>query len=365
MTIRIIPVDLKIYTIYQMKHTILFLLLINLLLTGCSTVSSLRMELVQPSSEILSSDIQSLLLVNRAVDKSYTDDPADSIQIRFYKAQFTVDTLIRDLKAADTLLQVLGTLLYESGRYDIVIPEDRFIMKDTVNPYSEVMKWEQVDQLSKTFNTDAVLSLENFRTNVITSYDRSTLFNPVTEEFSSIFTAKMKIGYSAHFRLYNPITRSSLNNYLFNDTLIWENYDYDLKNLFLQFTYVKQGLTEAGIDASLQLSERIAPAWIDSRRAYFSKGSTVLRQTSSLVKAHEWENALDIWLEQTNKTKSKTLLSKFEFNIALAYEMLGDIEEAIRWGIRSHETMYRPLTYRYLKVLNERKEVIKQMNEGS
>jgi hypothetical protein len=64
---------------------------------------------------------------------------------------------------------------------------------------------------------------------------------------------------------------------------------------------------------------------------------------------------MDIWENLADSTKQKGLKSKAEYNMAIGYEMLGDIDEAIRWGLRSYKTMYRPLTYEYLEILKRRK----------
>jgi hypothetical protein len=63
------------------------------------------------------------------------------------------------------------------------------------------------------------------------------------------------------------------------------------------------------------------------------------------------------------KTKSKSLKSKIEFNLALAYEMQGDLNEAIRWGGRSYNSFYRPVTYNYLKTLKERKSLYEKSDD--
>lgn len=53
------------------------------------------------------------------------------------------------------------------------------------------------------------------------------------------------------------------------------------------------------------------------------------------------------------------MLSKVQLNIALGYEILGDIDNAIGWALKSYETMFRPLTYEYLETLKKRKNELK------
>jgi tetratricopeptide (TPR) repeat protein len=332
-------------------------------LGACKPVSFLTVDLTYPPKEGLPAEIQSLTLVNRVVDKRFTDDPRDSIQLRFYQSQFNLDTVIYDINAADTLLKALGNLLYESGRFDVVIPENRFLAKDTLNPYSEQMSWEVAEDLTKRFNTDAVLSLDYYKTSISAVFGtkKDVRWDNLAEY--TYYAANMRISYIANFRLYYPRNKDLLISYFLGDTLVWEGGNIVLKTLFRELTKVKDALTETGIATALDLSKRIAPNWKSYSRVYFSKGNDVLRQTSLLIQKNDWETAMNMWLDKLENTKSKSLRSKFEFNLALAYEMQGELNEAIRWGGRSYNSFYRPVTYNYLKTLKERKSLFEKSDE--
>jgi hypothetical protein len=332
-------------------------------LGACKPVSFLTVDLTDPPKEGMPAEIQSLTLVNRAVDKRFTDDPRDSVQLRFYESQFNLDTVIYDIKAADTLMQALGNLLYESGRFDVVIPQNRFLTKDTLNPYSEQMSWEVADDLTKRFNTDAVLSLDFFKTGISTVFGTKKDIRWDNLAGYTYYAANMRISYTANFRLYYPRNKDLLISYFLMDTLEWKGEDLVLKSLFKDMTKVKDALTETGIAAAMDLSKKIAPCWKSYSRVYFSKGNDVLRQTSILIQKDDWETAMSMWLEKLENTKSKSLKSKLEFNIALGYEMQGEINEAIRWGGKSYNSFYRTVTYNYLKTLKERKSLFEKSDE--
>jgi len=347
----------------QMKiRFFLFFIFIVLGFGSCIPINYLAIDLSEPAKQTLPDAVQSLTLISRAVDNRFTDDPADSVQIRFFRAQFQADTVIYDRKAADTLLQALGSLLYESGRYDVVIPVERFPNKDSVSHFTEPMEWKDVEKYTTDFNTDAVLSLDHFRTAIFTQYFES----PVFDSNSGVYmagNAEMEISYLALFRLYYPGNKDVSPSFLISDTLQWEDGDDDLHRLFRRFTYVKSGLTEAGIEAAIRLSEEISPLWKKSKRAYFARGHRVFIESNRLVTENDWTAAINLWKEMLDKTKSKSLRSKLEFNIAMANEMTGNLNEAIIWGVRSFKTMYRPVTYKYLETLKKRKLLFNKTDE--
>jgi hypothetical protein len=130
--------------------------------------------------------------------------------------------------------------------------------------------------------------------------------------------------------------------------------------LFERFTPVKQALTETGINIALDLSEKIAVQWRPERRRYFTFGNAAMRQADVAASAGDWVKAVDAWINISENARSKSLKSKAELNAALGSEILGNIDVAIEWALKSYSTMYRPLTYEYLETLKRRKNEIQK-----
>ncbi len=330
-----------------------------LLAFSCVSTKSLLIEIPVPAEKTLPTDIQSLTIVTQAVDEKFTDLEADSIQTIFYNQRFNYDTVIYDRQMADTTLKVVGELLFESGRYDYVIPENRFL-KPFNNSFSGLtMPWDTVKNLTETYETDAVLSLDHLKTRVITDYGNETYFDAFSDGFYSAAQAQMKVVYEALFRVYDPVEEKIAMRETMRDTLIWEDADVSARNLFSRFTPVKQALTETGIAIALELSEKIAVIWRTEQRVYFNNGNDKLKQASQLVNNGNWQDAITLWKETAENSNSKSLKSKALFNIAVGYEMLGNVDEAISWALKSYDTMYRQATYDYLRTLERRNKELK------
>lgn len=344
------------------KKTVIYfsVLLLTVALFSCVSTKPLFIEIPQKSQKELPENIQSLLLVARIVDESYTDLKTDSLQKLFYLQQFDYDTIINDIQAVDTTLKALGELLFESGRYDFVIPENRFLNFEKNAFITKEMQWEEVKSLCDTFKTDAVLSLDYLKMRVSTNYDKNETFDSGSNSFMSFAEAQMQVSYEAIFRVYDPRTEKVVRRQLMRDTLYWEDADYTLNALFKRFTPVKTALTETGISIALGLSNEISTKWRPERRSYFTKGDATLKQAEPLVNSNQWETAIVLWKETAENAKSKSTKSKAEFNIALGYEMLGDVDLAIEWALKSYNTMYRTNTYNYLETLKRRKNDINQ-----
>lgn len=335
-------------------------LLLALLAFSCISTRTLVIDIPQPAASELPATIQSLTLVTQTVDEKYTNLEPDSLQKIFYEQRFNLDTVIYDFQAADTTLKALGELLFESGRYDYVIPEDRFLEAPGTSLLAREIPWEKVNDLCEIFETDAVLSLDHLKTRVITSFDNESFFDPFQGGFNSAARAGMKIQYEALFRVYDPFQEKILLRQFITDTLYWEDADVSARSLFSRFTPVKQALTETGIVMALELTDKIAVRWRPERRTLFVKGNSEFRQANQIANEGDWLTAVEKWKEIAAKAGSKTLKSKAELNIALGYEILGNIDLAIQWALNSYNTMYRPLTYDYLETLKRRKNELKE-----
>lgn len=332
----------------------LAVVLLSIFLFSCVSTKPLYIEIPQESKKKLPEDIQSLLLVTRVVDDSYSDLESDSLQIIFYKQSFDYDTLIKDKQMVDTLLQALGALLYESGRYDIVIPVERHLDFRKNSLITQEMVWDEAKILCETFNTDAVLSLDFLKTKVYTSFDKNSEYDIKNDAFINIAEADMKIAYEALLRIYYPTQEKVVYRKFLRDTIYWDDADYTIERLFKRFTPVKKALQETGIAVALDVSGEISPTWRNGKRTFFASGNSELKEAALLVEKGDWESAKNEWIKIAENTSSKSIKSKAEYNISLAYEMLGDLESSVEWIVKSYKTMYRTQTVNYMEILKYR-----------
>lgn len=343
--------------IYQ---NIILICFVSFLASSCVSTKIITIEIPKKAQKELPDRIQSLAIINRTVDENYTDLESDTIQKIFYAKNYDVDTLIFDLQAVDTMLMALGELLFESGRYDYVIPENRFIAAEKNAFYSQRMPWSEAKEICETYNTDAVLSVDMYNARVATTFSKERYYENAIDGFVTISVAQMIIVYDVLFNVYDPYEEKILAREFLKDTLLWEDAAASTNDLFARFTPVKQGLSEASVAVALDFSDKISTVWQQERRPLYIKGDSNLKHAGTLVDSGEWEQAIALWKETAENTKSKSTKSKAQLNVAIAYEILGDIDNAIKWALDSYNSMYRQITYQYLELLEQRKKEIQK-----
>lgn len=317
-----------------------------------SYFSALTIEMPEPPKEELPVDIQSITLMNRSMNNQFVGHNEDTLQYYFYENSYQLSVVVLDSLAADTTIRSLGELLFESGRYDVVIPVERNIERtisynlvpDTLNP-------EFVSEQCRKYNTDALMVLEQFSTKVMTDNVEDKYYDKYSGTSYSYY-ASLDLKYDAFFRIYKPGSKTK--EIQLSDTIYWESADLSQVRMFSKLPSIKQAMINAGIKVALDVDDKISPSWKSEKRGYF-----VLNRKddpgSQLLNENNIAEAKAYWMEMALSTDKK-VKSMAEHNLALASELEGNIEEAIEWGLKSFNTLYHYQTEIYLKKLNALRE---------
>ena len=84
-------------------------------------------------------------------------------------------------------------------------------------------------------------------------------------------------------------------------------------------------------------ARRILPYWQQVNRSYFIRNNSGFKQAEMAAEKQNWELAANHWLQQTQSGR-KNMKAIAHYNLALAAEMQGDIEQAIEQIKRAKET---------------------------
>lgn len=332
---------------------ITFICVVAGLAVSCkSYFTALTIETPGPARQELPQDIQSLTLMNRSMNKQFAAHHPDTLQNYFYNNGYQLSVVVLDSLASDTTLRALGELLFESGRYDVVIPVERNIERTiNYNMVPDTLSPEFVKEQLEKYNTDALMVLEKFSMKVMTDFAAEQFYDRYSGSQYEYF-ASLDLKYDALFRIYKPGCKAQ--DIMLSDTIYWEEAADNQIKLFSRLPAVKQALINGGIKIALDVDSKISPVWTQEKRAYyvFDRKNDRGRQ---LMNENNIEGAKAFWMKKAQSTNKKTK-SRAEYNLALASELEGNIEEAIEWGLKSYNTLYHYQTEVYLKKLDTKRD---------
>lgn len=339
------------------------LLLGTTIFLSCSNCYQITIEQRNLPKINIPDEIQSITLMNRSLTSDFLNLNGDSLTQIFARKNFNLNAVILDSLASDTCLQATGELLFESGRYDIVVPVDRNIAR-TSKYYlvEQPLDWNFVKNTCATYNTDALLVLEKFVTKVNSdSRKRHYLESDSKKTEPYYFFNSVDIIYDSFFRLYNPSKMEITGEFLVTDTISSPFEAYSPARLKQKMYDTKKGLIDAGIYAALDLNQNISPLWTSDKREIFIFNKKN-KDEQDYISNNNWQKLTEYWLPLTQDINISTK-SKAEFNMALAAEFEGNIDEAITWASKSFNTKIALRTVNYIKKLKSRKAELEKIDQ--
>ena len=280
------------------------------------------------------------------------DTKADSLEELFFNRKWTLDTVFMDEVATDKTIKSAANSLFESGRFDVVVPFDRQIKRKDTLSVGLSLQYEIIKNYCTDFKVDAVLVLENFNEHVFATYTRIPQI-----QMPDLKKRLLKIVCNSIWSLYVPEKGLMIKNFIISDSLEWKMESIYLPDLKYSLPNLKKALTLTGETAGRQMAKAISPAWIEKPRHYFSTGKSQIDKAIPLIHTNKWDEAAKIWVKYST-TSSKRVRGKVEFNMALVSEMFGKIDLAIEWCMKSYQTSYLKVKEDYLKILRLRKKEI-------
>ena len=276
----------------------------------------------------------------------FSNIQTDSLEKILINRRMSLDAVFRDSTAADTVIKVAAHALFNSGRFDVVIPQEPNIYQNDFDDIINPLDSSAINNICREYNADAVLSLESFAEHLSTKY----YFKPEYGSSGQVFSANTDIGYRAQWRLYRSGNHPGAYRFQVMDSIFWQATSHSIPELYAQMPRTKEALAGSGIASGLKMAEFISPNWLNQPRYYFVTGKKEIDSATDYLKENKWEEAAAIWSKYALE-KSRRIRSQVEFNLALAAEMNGNLDLAIEWGLKSFKTNYSQAAETYLRTL--------------
>lgn len=336
-----------------MKRLYFFLVIVSLALNVSAQLMKFQVEIPQTPQIKISDSIQSFTILNHSLTPEFQNFNKDSLQLSFYKQNFTANKILLDSIVSDSIIKTLGEILYNSERFDIVIPVERNISR--LLPFNQTptpLDWDYVESICNQFHTDALIVLENVAMRAVTNYQVQVEF--IDFHYKKSHYASIDFYSRAHWRIYDPKKKLILIDYKMNeDTLFWDSKEIYLKTTFEKLPSIKEAAFQTGDKIAQDFGEKISPNWVEESRYYYVVNDSAIDESVRLAAKGDWNGALQNWLKYS-ETGNSVKRSKIMLNLALAYEMTGDLSTAISTVIESQKIYYREITNLYLKMLLKR-----------
>lgn len=307
-----------------------FILLALIILSACS--KSVTLNRMVPAEISVPIHVQRLLLVDRTAPQNEG--------LAVLEGMISGEAPFEVKNAAEATLNTVQQELNTSPRFEVIRARERLRGGLFAQTFPIPLTWEQVEALCAHYGTDAVLVLEKFSSDFVVTDKKKIIKKTVgtgkdarSIEVDGIYMEGIA-SVSAGFRLYEPVSKNIFDQVNYDKTNLWSA-EAETRTQAAALLIDKVRATQyVGRMAGSSYARRIAPMNVSISRTMYEKprSNPDLAKGSRLAQVGQWEAALDSWhngLNQINDSKSGGRLC---YNLALGYEVMGDLEEAKYWA---------------------------------
>ncbi|MFZ9955586.1 MAG: DUF6340 family protein [Flavobacteriales bacterium] len=332
---------IKITTLYFVVAVSLF---------SCVATSSTELQVMKPAEISVSPQIMKL----GVVDRSHPDKKGKALNI--LEGLTSGEAIYQDKNSSLEAIGGLVSGLSKSQRFTIFQIQGLDLTNNGSSYFSPLLDWNLVREICIKNNVDALVVLEIFDTdkNMRLSNETRTITRNGISQNEIWQVVHSTITVTTGWRIYDPANQTVLDEFRFNDSK----------------TNTGKGLTTVEAENSLsqgpstvyQLARangekyalRIAPTPILVYRSYYTGGDIRLKEARNLIINKSYQEALTVYKQVSENAEKPKVKARAAHNVAMVYEVLGDIDLAIEW-VQKAISMGNKSSRHYLAVLQQRK----------
>ena len=308
------------------KHCYTILLLGILTLSGCQSIAQMSIDYLSPADVNFPDQLKRVAVINTTPDDAantlhnrWTDRPDTDDGHSYSKTQYLQGNAV-------VATEALASALAEGNFFDEVITSDSLIRGDAT---SRLLTPAQVTDLTQQLGADFLIAVENVPLRAESVVDANAYYG--------MYIGSTDVKTAPVVRLYFP--RHNANNPAISrtDSIYWDNYGATFYETKSGLVSESEMLKQASEFAGTEMAQTLIPSWHTASRYYFAGGTVNMRDAAVLAREHDWENAISLWKNVYDSSKSNKKKMYAAYNLALGYEMTDSLETAVQWAQTSKD----------------------------
>lgn len=328
---------------------------------GCNT-SSTSMQVLVPAQIYIPQHIQKVGVTNRSL-------PEKKEQVmNFLEGLITGESIFADREGSWQCVHGLVQQLNNSPRFQAISLDALDLRGTGTREFPVPLDWNRVEQICKQYGVDALICLETFDSNIGLRQGSEQKKKTVDKKEVTYteFFADLIINVGSGWRIYDPKNRRIIDQNIYADEKRWSARGESANQALSRLPSKRNAINEAGFFSGTRYGIRISPAWMNVNRSYYSKGHDYFKLAKKEVRYENWQKAEDFWKTLADNPDPK-IAGRAHYNLALAYEMKGDLQQALKYATIASQKYHNSLARSYIYTLNQRildQEKLKKQMEG-
>lgn len=317
----------------------------------CSSSAWVNLTLIRPAPINLPQDIQTLIIVDRT-------HASDSKKNRMEEI-ITGEIMNQDLQAIQRAIDGVIYTVEGAPRFKIIRATERYTGDNTGKIFPEPMSWSTIDKLCVKYKADAVLVLESFDSDYIIT-NGTRMVSQTTKEGIPIkvpqFYAEGLGTVNMGFRLYDPASKSIADQHLFSHQSRWDATAISVTEAVQGILNKMEAINQVSYDAGREYATRITPTYYRVTRYFYNRPKRIDKLMEGVRRSEvaDWNGAIESWKEAMKVAKKRKHKGRIALNIAVGYEVLGDMNKALEWASKAYTNYREDMARDYVSDLKAR-----------
>lgn len=346
----------------SIKSCLRFLLVIAIfsVFNACA-MRQVRMQAMKPALITVPGNIKTVVILDRSM-------PPNNTQAVF-GAILSAELPGERAAAVQQAIAGIERQMRSTHRFEIVVAEESLRGNNISSAFPEPLAWNVIEDLCRKYNADAVVAMEIFSTKfVVTNGARAVKkVDPKTKkEISSTeFYAEGIASAQMGFRLYNAIDKNILDQRTFSTSNNWGASGRSVADAMGLMINKAEALRRVSFNAGLSYGQRISPSHITITRDFYNrpKRNIPISKGTRQADTNQWHEALETWTLGAEHAHKRKLGGRLAYNTAIAFEVLGDLDNAIEWAGIAWVDYGNKKGRDYARTLRRRQQQEQRLNE--
>lgn len=308
-----------------------YLIVVSALILGACTVNK-PIEVLHPAIIDMPHDVQRIYVVNKSEVAKGGNRNGQVLE-----GIISGEGIRGDKYGAEAAVNGFSEFMRQNNKLEIANGQPLKVISQGKDPRHTSLSKFFIDSVCTATNSQAVVSLEYFDTdhpNGITDVVQGTYYNNIRVKSKWVL-------YTSNGEAYD--TRALQSNWVNTP----EYYGIDLPG--------NNMVTErAGYVTGIDYARHLVPNFQFEPRVLYSAGSPEIKQGLRAADLVEWQQAEELWLMAANKKQKPKIIARLLHNVAVAYEVKGDLERAHDFGSKAYMMRSTSVTRDYVFRLKDR-----------
>ncbi|MGC9472409.1 MAG: DUF6340 family protein [Bacteroidales bacterium] len=307
-------------------------MILPVVFTSCG-VHKMAVDVYRPPEVSLPEDLQRIAVISRLGEIESQD--IDNLVEGIFTGQ---GGFVQQLGAHQATLGAMDYLEYSREFEDVF----RVKLNNTDTGYCEMplpLDQQILDQVKEEHHADAAVVVEYLVTSNQSFaesrkvyeqqkknevWENTVIYNVGTVER---FVAVLKVELSTGWRLYDLRRNRIVDEYESSDSIFWEVDGSSRRAALSRLPNKNRAVEEVGFMAGEKYALRITPGWRTVRRTFLTGKRSYYKNIRQKLKRRMYGDLKEIWQQGLRSDKTDIRITAL-YNLAILYEMEGDLEKA-------------------------------------